>query len=113
MRLWITAMAVGQALQRTVPMTRTVNSFSSSYLAKCTISSLLENSYSIDLFFLCCGNEKNCEKRKKTKKRENKGGKQSRGSNNDNIYGSGKATIDSSDCRVFVPDALDIESVMV
>ncbi|MBA0775596.1 hypothetical protein Gotri_010722 [Gossypium trilobum] len=32
-----------------------VESFSSPYPAKCTISSLLENSYSVGLFFLCWG----------------------------------------------------------
>ncbi|MBA0620242.1 hypothetical protein Godav_005998, partial [Gossypium davidsonii] len=41
MRLWIAAMAVGQASQRTVPMMRTVESFSLPYPAKCTISSHL------------------------------------------------------------------------
>ncbi|MFQ6636541.1 hypothetical protein Gotur_013307 [Gossypium turneri] len=41
MRLWIAATAVGQASQRIVPMTRTVESFSLPYLTKCTISSHL------------------------------------------------------------------------
>nr|KJB20236.1 hypothetical protein B456_003G139700 [Gossypium raimondii] len=72
MRLWIAATAVGQVSQRIVSMTRMVESFSSSYLAKCIISSLLENLYNVGLFFLCLGNDKNCEKRRKNKKRKQK-----------------------------------------
>ncbi|MBA0872207.1 hypothetical protein Goshw_009121 [Gossypium schwendimanii] len=41
MRLWIVATAVGQASQRTILVRGTVESFSSSYLAKCTILSHL------------------------------------------------------------------------
>ncbi|MBA0701229.1 hypothetical protein Goari_022999, partial [Gossypium aridum] len=39
MRLWIAVAAVGQASQRTVPMMRTVESFSLPYPTKCAISS--------------------------------------------------------------------------
>ncbi|TYG77088.1 hypothetical protein ES288_D03G167200v1 [Gossypium darwinii] len=60
MRLWIAAAAVGQVSQKIVSMTGMVESFSSSYLAKCVISSLLENLYN------------NCEKRRKNKKRKQK-----------------------------------------
>ncbi|KAK5846163.1 hypothetical protein PVK06_002435 [Gossypium arboreum] len=42
MRLWIAATTVGQASQIIVPVTRTVESFSSLYPAKCTISTVQE-----------------------------------------------------------------------
>ncbi|KAG4152131.1 hypothetical protein ERO13_D04G104012v2 [Gossypium hirsutum] len=70
MWLWIAATTVGQASQRTVLVMRMVETFSSSYPTKCTYSSLLENSYSIGLFFLCWGNKKNCKQMRKRKQRQ-------------------------------------------
>ncbi|MBA0871259.1 hypothetical protein Goshw_023410, partial [Gossypium schwendimanii] len=76
-RLWIATKAVGQASQRIVPVTRTVESFSSLYPTKCTISSyLMPSPFPFLLLLLLTSHD------------------------------------DSSNRRVFVLDAFDVESAM-
>ncbi|MBA0870988.1 hypothetical protein Goshw_019736, partial [Gossypium schwendimanii] len=78
MRLWITAMAMGQALQKIVLMTRTVKSFSSSYPTNAPSHLFFKTRIALTYSF-CVGEMRRIARRGKRKKRENKGGKQSRG----------------------------------